>query len=176
MSIVMLIWRITIIAYFLSDILINYVFFYVIHQYTYLKRIDSTTTIDDLDTTPPIYMVISYYLVASQFIMLTFLIVWQTVSLINIIRIMGDRLERERARLRILMAAFSFSYMGLTCYYVVQASISLNCTNYNSCIRFIDLMAISFVLFFCDVIPTGVLYWQHFLTSSESLRQLEGAM
>lgn len=166
MSIVMLIWRIVIIAYFLSDILVNYIYHFVIKQYSSRNQI----TKDNLNPTPPAYMVASYYVVASQFIVLTFLIIWQTVSLINIIKIMGDRLEKERARLRILMAAFSVSYMGLTSYYIIQAVTSLNCTNYSSCVRFIDLMAISGVLFFCDLIPTGVLYWQHYQTSSESLR------
>jgi len=121
-------------------------------------------------------MTSTYYVVALQFLILTCLIIWQTVSLINVIKIMGERLEREKVRLRILMIMFSASYIGITSYYIVQVTTGLNCAYSTSCVRFIDLMSFCVVLSLFDLVPTFVLYWQHYQTSSESLRQLQQAL
>ena len=55
-------------------------------------------------------MKITYYFVGTQFAILTVLIIWQTYELIKIIRVMGNRLANEQARLRKLMVIFSVSY------------------------------------------------------------------
>ena len=47
------------------------------------------------------------------------------------------------------------------------------CTHKGSCVRFNALMAISGVLFCFDIVPVSVLYYQHYCTSVESMRQLK---
>jgi hypothetical protein len=94
------------------------------------------------------------------------LIVWQTVALLKIMKSMGDVLNTERRRLNYLMYIFAISYFSTSAYYIVQLATDLHCTAFYSCTRFIDLMFYSGTLFFFDVIPVGVLYYQHYKTST----------
>ena len=73
-------------------------------------------------------MKITYYFVGVQFAILTFLIIWQTYELIKIIRVMGNRLANEQARLRKLMVIFSVSYSGTSAYYITEVATDLHCT------------------------------------------------
>lgn len=82
----------------------------------------------------------TYYVVSSQFILLTLLIIWHTISLNKIISVMGNRLQKEKRRLKILKIVFSISYVGVSTYYIMQVLFDLKCTHYNSCVRFEDLM------------------------------------
>ena len=63
-------------------------------------------------------MQITYYVVGTLYIILTVLIIWHTFALINVIKVMGSRLTKERKRLHILMTVFSISYMGTSAYYI----------------------------------------------------------
>lgn len=73
-------------------------------------------------------MTVTYYVVGVQFLVLTVLIFWQTLRLINIIKVMGNRLAHEQARLRALMIIFAVSYLGTSTYYITQVATNLHCT------------------------------------------------
>ena len=64
-------------------------------------------------------MVATYYVVASQYVVLALLIIWHTISLNKIISVMGDRLQKEQKRLKILKIVFSISYVGVSVYYII---------------------------------------------------------
>ena len=115
-------------------------------------------------------MIVTYYFVGVQFIILTILIIWQTTALILIIRVMGTRLAREQIRLRRLMIIFALSYVGTSTYYICQVVTDLHCTSKISCVRFNDFVVRAGVQFLFDLIPFAVLYYQHFRTSRDSLQ------
>ena len=153
MNCVMVCWRLAIIVYFILDVCYNYIDDYFIHRESKKESFMNVMLVSHTA---------SYYVSATMFLLLTVLIIWQTIALINIIKIMGDLLKKEQARLKILMVTFSLSYLGLSTYYIVQAYTDLNCSKWFECVRFVDLASISFVLFFFDVIPLSVLYYQHY--------------
>ena len=63
-------------------------------------------------------MIVTYYIVGIQFLILTVLIFVQTLRLIKIIKVMGNRLENEQSRLRKLMIIFAICYLGTSTYYI----------------------------------------------------------
>ena len=118
-------------------------------------------------------MIVTYYFVGIQFVILTILIFWQTCSLIKIIKVMGNRLAREQTRLRALMIMFAISYIGTSTYYIGQVATDLHCTLKTSCVRFNDFIIRAFVQLFFDILPISYLYYQHWGTSKDSLKQHE---
>ncbi len=82
----MLLWSICVIIYSLFDFYFNYI------NYYFLQRGTSKL---DINAKPTKFMTATYWVVASQFMVLTVLIIWQTILLIDIVKIMGERLKRE---------------------------------------------------------------------------------
>ena len=85
----MVIWFFAILVYWLADLSANYFWFYFFSDYS---KMDEQ---DDQNLNATRFMIITYYFVGIQFIILTVLIIWQTTALILIIRVMGTRLARE---------------------------------------------------------------------------------
>ena len=97
------------------------------------------------------------------------LIIWHTFALINVIKVMGVRLTKERKRLRVLMTVFSISYIGTSAYYITQVATKLYCVLPRECVRLLDLMVQSGVQLCFDVAPIAILYLQHFYITRESM-------
>ena len=114
-------------------------------------------------------MQITYYVVGTLYLILTVLIIWHSIALINVIKVMGERLAKEKKRLRVLMTVFSISYIGTSAYYIIQVATKLNCVLPMECVRFLDLMTQSGVQLCFDVAPIAVLYIQHFFITRESI-------
>ena len=85
---------------------------------------------------------------------------------------MGNRLAKEKQRLNILMIVLAISYVGTSLFYLIQVATQLNCTRYDLCSRFTNVMLRCGIQFFFDIIPIAVLYHQHYQTSQSSLNQL----
>ena len=137
---IMYIWMALVLIYCCFDFGFNYFDYYIFHDNQKQKPFAK-----DLNPPPADFMLYTYYVVASQFVVLTLLIIWHTMCLNKIISKMGDRLLKEQRRLRILKIAFSISYIGISTYYIIRAATDLNCTNRDSCVRFEDLMMLCFV-------------------------------
>lgn len=97
-----------------------------------------------------------------MYAILTVLIIWKSVALINIIKVMGSRLAKERQRLNILMISFAIAYVGTSVYYIVQVITKVHCTYKMECTRFTDLMYRCGVQVLFDITPTFILYYQHY--------------
>ena len=161
----MIIWFFAILVYWLADLSANYFWFYFFSPDSEMNEQDG----QQLDAT--FFMIFTYYFVGIQFIILTVLIIWQTTALILIIRVMGTRLAREQIRLRRLAIIFAFAYIGTSTYYICQVATDLHCTWKYSCVRFNDFVVRSGVQFCFDLVPFALLYYQHYVTSRDSLQQ-----
>ena len=104
MQTTMFLWSVCVCIYYFCDIYFNY-----IAQFRKM-----TNDVHGTD-----FMIITYYVVGSLYIVLTALIIWHTFALINVIQVMGERLIKEKKRLRILMTVFSISYIGTSAYYII---------------------------------------------------------
>ena len=91
------------------------------------------------------------------------MIVWQTVLLTHTMRSLGNLLADEIQRLKVLMISFGISYIGYCCYFLYEEiSDKHDCAMYFQCTSFRDMIAISIVILLFDLIPTAILYYQHF--------------
>lgn len=164
-EVIMIIWFTVVLIYFFSDLAVNYVFLYFFSSNKDLA--------DSSPSKQSVFLIISYYFVGIQFLILTVLIIWQTFALIKIMKIMGTRLALEQSRLRKLMTMFAISYIGTSAYYIIQVTTRLHCTKSDQCVRFNDFIIRSAIQFFFDIIPISYLYYQHYHTSMESMKQFK---
>lgn len=162
-EILMSVWFYIIFVYFVADLIVNYIYLY------FYSNFDSNTKPDNGEST--VFLKVTYYFVGLQFLILTVLIIWQTFALINIIKVMGTRLAKEQSRLRKLMFVFAISYFGTSAYYILQVLTNLPCTKSDQCVRFNDFILRCCVQLFFDIIPISYLYYQHYHTSMESVKQ-----
>ena len=104
---VFVIWRTVIILFAMSDFYMDYIRLYFIMQ----PKINSHQFLD-----------VTYWFAGVNFSVLSVLIIWQTIQIIRLIKVMGSSLEKERSRIRFIMIVFSFSYLGTSAYYITQVS------------------------------------------------------
>jgi len=153
--ILMVIWQIFIIIFVFFDFGIDYI-------YLYFVNVDSESDKGEGNEGHEDFLYSTYYFVGVMYFFLSILIVWQSLALISIMKIMGNRLAKEKKRLKILMIVLAISYVGTSLFYLIQVSTDLNCTRYDYCSRFTNVMARCAIQFFFDIIPIAILYFQHY--------------
>ena len=101
---------------------------------------------------------IRYWFVGVVFIILTILIIWETLNIRKNIKQMGQGLLKERKRLQNLMVIFALSYVATSAFFISEVVRSLDCTGTEECTSFIDLMTTFCVFLICDVLTMAELY------------------
>lgn len=75
-------------------------------------------------------------------------------------RSLGNLLADEIERLKILMISFGISYLGYSGYFLYEIFADKHdCALYWQCSSYQDLIAISIVILFFELVPIAILYY-----------------
>ena len=156
----MWIWRIAIATWFGCDLYFNYIRYYFDNNaHSQIK---------------PGFAYLSYIFTGVQFVVLAILLLYQTYSIVKLVKAIGDRLHEEVKLLKIIMWCFSISYAIVASFYVYQVASGMPCYQLSECSQFISIMVLMVIAFFFDLVPNFALYYCHWIVTQDNYNRMRG--
>ena len=146
-DVLMYAWQAFVFFTYLADACYNYIYFFYVDT-------------DDMEESTEINKTFQC-IKAGLDLMLTVLIIWQTVVLIKQMKVLGELLQEEQLRLKILTVSFVIGYLGGLSFYIYETAESKDCNMPKTCTSFSDLMIVMVQMIPFDILPVAILYYQH---------------
>ena len=118
------------------------------------------------------FSITSYSFMATNFVALAILLLWETQSIFKITKLMGDRLKEEVKLLKLMMWCFSLSYAFIAVFYFYELILGVPCKNMIDCSEFTNIMILIAIALLFDWIPNAALYYCHYRVTKNNYEQI----